>query len=130
MWLWTTRPCRFGWRQWGKRVGSFQNLTSSRLTAKLTDETSVVDRSQCYGFFAVSFGARDATNGCHELLTVAIEVSERSAEFVFFGSRFAIDNGIEAGFDESLSVAGDLFAHRCELAHSFAAFKGSVTTGA
>ena len=55
----------------------------------------MVDGSQCYGFFAVSFGARDATNGGHELLTVAIEISERSAEFVSIGGGFAKDSGIE-----------------------------------
>ena len=130
MWLRTTRPCRLGRGKRGKGVGRFEYFSSGGLVTEFANQTAMVDSTKGCWFFSFRFGSGDVSDSGNKLLTVAIEISKGGAQGFLIRGGFAIDDGIEAGFNKGLGVSGDRFANVRELVQSLASFETAVSSRA
>src|SRR5215216_837259 len=89
----------------------------------------MVDGTKRFWFFSFCFGSGDMSDSRNKLLTIAIKISEGGAQGLFIRGGFAIDDGIEAGFNKSLGVAGNSFANVRELVQSLASFETAMAGG-
>src|SRR5215213_5533294 len=130
MWLGATRPSRFSGGKRGKGVGRFEYFSSGGLVTEFANQTAMVDSTKGCWFFSFRFGSGDVSDSGNKLLTVTIEISKGGAQGFLIRGGFAIDDGIEAGFNKALGVSGDRFANVRELVQSLASFETAVSSRA
>src|SRR5215213_8315642 len=130
MWLGATRPGRLSRRKRGKGVGRFEYFSSSGLVTEFPNQTAMVDSTKGCWFFSFRFGSGDVSDSRNKLLTIAIKISKGGAQGFFIRCGFAKDDGIEAGFNKGLGVAGNSLANVRELVQSLASFETAVSSRA